>query len=90
MPNDVKLCFVSEGALLCQICNLIAMGLIQPWYPASSSEISVFLGKKSDGKKDKSVPKTAPKITTTGLDPDANSELRQALEVIFTDLRREL
>ena len=56
---------------------------MQPWYPVSSSKMSISASpaKKSDGKKDKSPVKTVPKITTTGFDPDAIAELKQALEV---------
>ena len=73
----------SEGSLLCQVSNILATGLMQPWYPVSSSttSISAFPGKKSDGKKDKTPVKVVPKSTTTGFDPDAIAELKQALEV---------
>lgn len=57
---------------------------MQPWYPSSSSKTSIVLSplaKKGEGKKDKNPVKNVPKITSTGFDPDAIAELKQALEV---------
>jgi hypothetical protein len=68
------------------VSNILATGLMQPWYPvsASKSSISVSSGKKGDGKKDKNPVKVLPKLTTSGFDPDAIAELKQALEVTLT------
>lgn len=71
--------------------NILATGLMQPWYPTSGSKtsISTFPAKKADGKKDKNPVKVVPKITTAGFDPDATTELKQALEVCYQLFREE-
>lgn len=81
--------YFSDSSVLCQVCNTLATGLMQPWYPSSSSKtfISVFPGKKTDGKKEEGkkdknpAAKVAAKMTASGFDPDAIAELKQALEV---------
>ena len=73
----------SEATLLCQVSNVIATGLMQPWYPTPSKmSVAISPVKKDVGKKDKSAGKTVPKVTTSGFDPDALADLKQALEVI--------
>ena len=80
------------------MCNILATGLMQPWYPSSASKTSLAslqpAGKKSEGKREKNVTKNVPKVTTTGFDADAISELKQALEVeqpiFFPNLLQDL
>ncbi|XP_028390807.1 LOW QUALITY PROTEIN: cilia- and flagella-associated protein 46-like [Dendronephthya gigantea] len=75
---------VGEGSLMCHISNILATGLMQPWYPVSGSKTSISgsPSKKADGKKDKAAVKVAPKVTTGGFDSDAIAELKQALEYL--------
>lgn len=83
----MNICICSEGSLLCQVSNILATGLMQPWYPVSASKTSISgsPNKKADGKKDKTAVKVVPKVTTGGFDPDAIAELKQALEVCSPD-----
>ena len=85
--TDICVIFFREAVLLCQLTNVLATGLMQPWYPVPKPSKQSLTGgtpTKKDGKKDKGSTggKPAMKITTAGIDPDALAEIKQALEVL--------
>lgn len=91
----IKAFFLSnrETVLMCQVCNAVAQGLMQPWIPnlsvptVSTTNSKEKLDKPADkakgrhsGKATKGGPsKTS--VQTTAVDPEGIADLKKALEV---------
>ncbi|KAL9983920.1 hypothetical protein ACROYT_G006166 [Oculina patagonica] len=82
-----------ETVLLCQMCNAIAQGYMQPWIPAlppptapatpskEKSEKAEKVKGRQSGKEAKGGPSKG-SLQTVVVDPEATPDLKQALEVI--------
>jgi len=82
----------SETVLLCQMCNAIAQGYMQPWIPAlppptapatpskDKSEKTEKAKGRQSGKGTKGGPSKG-SLQTVVVDPEATPDLKQALEV---------
>lgn len=85
--------FNSETILLCQICNAIAQGYMQPWIPAlptpptASATPSKDKSEKTEKVKGRQSGKGAKggqskgSLQTVTIDPEATPDLKQALDV---------
>ena len=85
--------FNSETVLLCQMCNAIAQGFMQPWIPALPPPTApVTPSKDKSDKPDKAKGRQSGKggtkggpskgsLQTVAVDPEATPDLKQALEV---------
>ena len=77
-------CCCSEAELVCEMCAVLASGLMRPWVPRANTQISSTSASPTKGKKG---PSGAKKGKTSGnlsqLDTDPNSlpYLKEALEV---------
>ena len=85
--------FNSETVLLCQMCNAIAQGFMQPWIPALPPPTAPATpSKDKSDKPDKAKGRQSGKggtkggpskgsLQTVAVDPEATPDLKQALEV---------